>query len=86
MLNEAREDLKNLKVDIAELEELRELRSDINRKERAHADLIQNQAKRLDELETLYKEEQVRAHRAACTCAVGVRLKACRACERTSCL
>lgn len=59
MLNEARNDLSSLKVDMAELEELRDFRSDIARKEKAHAELIANQAKRLEELEGLYKEEQV---------------------------
>ena len=59
MLNEARSDLSAIKVDMAELEELRDFRSDIARKEKAHAELISNQAKRLDELESLYKEEQV---------------------------
>ena len=61
VLNEVKNDLNNLKVDMAELDELRELRADVVRKEKAHADLIASQAKRLDELEALYKEEQVRA-------------------------
>ena len=39
----------------AELEELREMKEDVERRERAQAALIDNQAKRLDELETLYK-------------------------------
>ena len=38
-----------------ELEELREMKSDIERRERAQATVIENQAKRLEELETLYK-------------------------------
>ena len=38
-----------------ELEELRELKEDVARRERAQALVIENQAKRLDELETLYK-------------------------------
>lgn len=59
LLNEVKNDLNNLKVDMNELEELRELRADVARKEKAHADLIASQAKRLDELEALYKEEQV---------------------------
>ena len=59
MLNEARTDLSAVKVDMAELEELRDFRSDIARKEKAHADLIASQAKRLEELESLYREEQV---------------------------
>ncbi|CAK0740574.1 hypothetical protein CVIRNUC_001260 [Coccomyxa viridis] len=40
-----------------ELEELREMKEDVERRERAQATVIENQAKRLDELETLYKEE-----------------------------
>jgi hypothetical protein len=39
----------------AELEELRELKEDVERRERAQAAVIEHQAKRLDELETLYK-------------------------------
>lgn len=61
MINETKRDLENLKADIAELEELRLMKQDIERKEKAHAELITSQAKRLDELETLYKEEQARA-------------------------
>ena len=38
-----------------ELEELREMKEDVERRERAQATVIENQAKRLDELETLYK-------------------------------
>ena len=60
MLNETKQDLDNLKVDIAELEDLRVMRQDIQRQEKANAELISNQAKRLEELEGLYKEEQVR--------------------------
>lgn len=60
LLNEVKNDLNMLKVDMTELDELREFRSDVARKEKAHADLIASQAKRLDELEALYKEEQVR--------------------------
>ncbi len=39
----------------AELEELREMKEDVERRERAQAAVIENQAKRLEELETLYK-------------------------------
>ncbi len=38
-----------------ELDELREMKEDVERRERAQATVIENQAKRLDELETLYK-------------------------------
>lgn len=47
------------KNDQTELEELREMKSDIERKEKQQASIIENQAKRLDELEKLYKDEQV---------------------------
>ena len=47
----------SLQVETAgqELEELREMKEDVERRERAQATVIENQAKRLDELETLYK-------------------------------
>lgn len=38
-----------------ELEELRELKQDVERRERAQAAVIENQAKRLEELDKLYK-------------------------------
>ena len=63
MLNEARAEAELSKVDNAELEELREMKSDVDRKERAHAQLIADQARRLEQLETLYKEEQVNRKR-----------------------
>ena len=44
-----------LKDDSVELEELREMKADIQRREKAQATVIENQAKRLEELETLYK-------------------------------
>ena len=44
-----------LSAESTELVELRELREDVERRERAQAAVIENQAKRLDELETLYK-------------------------------
>jgi hypothetical protein len=40
---------------MAELEELRELKQDVERRERAQATVIENQARRLEELDTLYK-------------------------------
>ena len=60
MINEAKQDLENLQLDMAELEDLRVMKGDIQRQEKANAELIQSQAKRLEELETLYKEEQAR--------------------------
>lgn len=44
-----------LRDEANELDELREMKADIERRERAQATVIENQAKRLDELETLYK-------------------------------
>ena len=38
-----------------ELEELREMKADVERREKAQAAVLERQAKRLDELETLYK-------------------------------
>jgi len=61
MLNEARIEADAQRADVAELEELREMRSDVERRDKAHAQLIADQAKRLEQLETLYKEEQARA-------------------------
>lgn len=43
------------KEEATELEELRELKADVERRERAQAAVIENQAKRLEELEVLYK-------------------------------
>ncbi len=59
LLNEATAKLKNLEGSEKELEELREMKEDIERKEKAHAELIAGQAKRLEELEKLYKEESI---------------------------
>lgn len=43
--------------DLSELEELREMRADVERRERAQAAVIESQAKRLEECEGLYREE-----------------------------
>jgi len=43
------------KDEATELEELREMKADIERREKSQATVIENQAKRLEELETLYK-------------------------------
>lgn len=43
------------KDEAVELEDLREMKADIERREKAQATVIENQAKRLEELETLYK-------------------------------
>ena len=44
-----------LRDESTELEELREMKADIARREKAQATVIDNQARRLEELETLYK-------------------------------
>uniref|UniRef100_A0A061QQX7 Kinesin-like calmodulin binding protein n=1 Tax=Tetraselmis sp. GSL018 TaxID=582737 RepID=A0A061QQX7_9CHLO len=59
LLNDMRAEAEQGKVDREELEELREMKEDIERKERQQAQMIEDQAKRLQELESLYKEEQV---------------------------
>eukprot|EP00951_Prasinocladus_malaysianus_P006121 scaffold43350_cov33-Prasinocladus_malaysianus.AAC.1 len=59
MLNELRAEQDQAKMDMAELDELREMKEDIERKEKQQAVLIEAQAKRLEEFEQLYKEEQV---------------------------
>lgn len=59
LLNEATSKLKIFEGSEKELEELREMKEDIERKEKAQAELIAGQAKRLEELEKLYKEESI---------------------------
>uniref|UniRef100_A0A7S0WQ45 Kinesin motor domain-containing protein n=1 Tax=Chlamydomonas leiostraca TaxID=1034604 RepID=A0A7S0WQ45_9CHLO len=61
---EAKEQVEQAKHDERELEELRELKSDIERKEKQQAAIIEHQAKRLEELEKLYRDEQVARKRA----------------------
>lgn len=51
------------KTDIGELEELRELKADIQRREHTQANVIASQAKQLRELETLYKDELLQRRR-----------------------
>ena len=41
--------------DNVELEELREMKADVERRERAQASVLERQAKRLEELDSLYK-------------------------------
>lgn len=59
MLNELKNEMEQMKIDMAELDELREMKDDIERKEKQQAVLIAAQSKRLEELEALYKDEQV---------------------------
>uniref|UniRef100_A0A383VU44 Kinesin motor domain-containing protein n=1 Tax=Tetradesmus obliquus TaxID=3088 RepID=A0A383VU44_TETOB len=66
-LEEMRHEVEEVRAEAAELEELRELKKDIERKEKQQAAIIENQAKRLEELDRLYREEVVarkRAHNA----------------------
>eukprot|EP00878_Enallax_costatus_P030168 GHUV01032825.1.p1 GENE.GHUV01032825.1~~GHUV01032825.1.p1 ORF type:complete len:1266 (+),score=433.04 GHUV01032825.1:2206-6003(+) len=66
-LEEMRHELETARRDATELDELREMKSDIERKEKQQASIIENQARRLDELDRLYREEVVarkRAHNA----------------------
>lgn len=44
-----------ISTESVELEELREMKADVERREKAQAAVLERQAKRLDELETLYK-------------------------------
>lgn len=59
LLSEAQATLKGLEGAQAELAELRELKEDVERRERSQAELIAGQAKRLDELEKLYRDESI---------------------------
>lgn len=59
LLSEAQGKLAALSGAVKELDELRELKADVERREKAQADLIAGQAKRLEELEKLYKDESI---------------------------
>eukprot|EP00890_Picochlorum_soloecismus_P006002 jgi/Picsp_1/6402/NSC_03750-R1_kinesin-like calmodulin binding protein len=59
LLHEATTKLKSRESEEKELQELRELRDDVERREKSQAELISSQAKRLEELEKLYKEESI---------------------------
>lgn len=47
--------LMQISNESVELEELREMKADVERREKAQAAVLERQAKRLEELETLYK-------------------------------
>ncbi|GFH29557.1 uncharacterized protein HaLaN_28241 [Haematococcus lacustris] len=64
LYSEAKEQVEQAKNDERELEELREMKSDIERKDKQQAAIIEHQAKRLEELEKLYRDEQVARKRA----------------------
>lgn len=59
LLSEAQGKLAALSGAVKELDELRELKADVERREKAQAELIAGQAKRLEELEKLYKDESI---------------------------
>lgn len=59
LLSDAQSQLSNLSGAAKELEDLRELKADVERREKAQAELIAGQAKRLEELEKLYREEAI---------------------------
>ena len=48
--------------DNVELEELREMKADVERRERAQAAVLERQAKRLEELDSLYKVDRLDFH------------------------
>ncbi|PNH02813.1 Kinesin-like calmodulin-binding protein [Tetrabaena socialis] len=56
---EAKSEVDQSRADQSELDDLRELKADIERKEKQQAAIIDQQAKRLEELEKLYKDEQI---------------------------
>ncbi|KAK9815534.1 hypothetical protein WJX72_005298 [[Myrmecia] bisecta] len=59
LLSEKEAEVAALSSEASELEELREMKADVERRERAQASVIESQAKRLEELETLYKDESI---------------------------
>jgi hypothetical protein len=59
LLSEAQGKLAGLAGASEELAELREMKADVERREKAQAELIAGQAKRLDELEKLYRDESL---------------------------
>jgi hypothetical protein len=59
LLNEAQVSLTSSKDSRKELEELREMKADVERREKQQAELISSQAKRLEELEVLYRDESL---------------------------
>ncbi|KAL4428851.1 hypothetical protein ABPG77_005289 [Micractinium sp. CCAP 211/92] len=59
LLSEAQGQLAATANQRKELEELRELKEDVERREKAQAEVISQQAKRLDELDALYRDEAI---------------------------
>ena len=59
LLSEAQAQLSAQASNAKELQELREFKEDVDRREKAQAELIAGQAKRLEELDKLYREEAI---------------------------
>lgn len=59
LLSEAQSQLAATSNQRKELEELRELKDDVERREKAQAEVISQQAKRLEELDSLYRDEAI---------------------------
>ncbi|KAL4451514.1 hypothetical protein ABPG75_007176 [Micractinium tetrahymenae] len=59
LLSEAQAQLAATANQRKELEELRELKEDVERREKAQAEVIAQQAKRLEELDALYRDEAI---------------------------
>ncbi|EFN56078.1 hypothetical protein CHLNCDRAFT_145586 [Chlorella variabilis] len=59
LLSEAKQELESTKGARKELQELREMKEDVERREKAQAEVISQQAKRLEELDALYRDEAI---------------------------
>jgi hypothetical protein len=59
LLSEAQSQLAATSTFRKELEELREMKEDVERREKAQAEVISQQAKRLEELDSLYRDEAI---------------------------
>jgi len=59
LLEEQTEQIKSLDSDKVELEELREMKADVVRKDNQTSAIIKRQAEQIEQLENLYREEQV---------------------------
>ncbi|KAI3437601.1 hypothetical protein D9Q98_000054 [Chlorella vulgaris] len=57
LLSEAQAQLESTKNQRKELDDLREMKEDVERREKAQAEVIAQQAKRLEELDSLYRDE-----------------------------
>ncbi|GBG71679.1 hypothetical protein CBR_g9092 [Chara braunii] len=58
-LTELAADIESMQSDLKEIEDLREMKEDIDRKNAQTAGIVKRQAEQINELETLYKEEQI---------------------------